>query len=195
MSDTMVSGTPDEDAVEAFNEEIREDWIADTTGFERVKAVLKQTREPTGASAIAETAGVSPKTARKYLGWLVDLGVAERVEAGNGARYRRSEEWRVAREVMLLRRRSTLDAIRESVERMTDEIRGYREEYGVETPDELLAALDAEDGREVREAVAEWRATAWNLAIAKTALQFEEAVATIGDDEPDADPVAHDAGS
>ncbi len=55
-----------------------EDVFSNDDVEQRIYGTILQTREPTTASAIADSADCDPKTARKYLSWFEDLGIVTR---------------------------------------------------------------------------------------------------------------------
>lgn len=77
-----------------IDEQAREEWVARTDGFERVKATLETTQQPTSAGDIADEALVSEKTARKYLQRLADLNAASIIQDERTTRYTRDTAWR-----------------------------------------------------------------------------------------------------
>ena len=166
-----------------INGVVTESWVEDTDGFDRVKTVLRQTTEPKSANDISKTAEVTDKTAKKHLERLVELNVAEKHSSGSADLYRRNRDWYVNKEIDRLRQDSSHKEIKEGIEKMLDEISGYREKYGVETPEDLLVELSPEDGREAWLDLSEWETTERNLAIAKAAVRFEEASDLVDPDE------------
>jgi len=166
-----------------INKEVKEDWVEDTDSFDRVQTVLRQTTTPKSASEVAENAEVSTKTAKKHLDRLVELGVGEEISTGGTSRYMRSRDWYVRREISRLRRDHTKQEIREGIERMLDEIEGYRTKYGVDTPEDLLVELEPGDSRQEWLDLSDWETTERNLAIAKAAVRFEEASDLVDPDE------------
>lgn len=164
------------------NEAAIETWIETTDGFDRVEAVVQQTREPETAATIAEHAHVSESTARKHLSRLVDLGVASAVQTGRGTRYVRNEDHYLMERVADLQREYTREELVDEIAEMKADVDAYRDCYGIDSPEELAIAPESADeatedadGREPWSDVADWQATRTNLAIAQTALSFKRA--------------------
>jgi DNA-binding transcriptional ArsR family regulator len=155
------------------NERVREEWQAETTGRERVREVLLETTEPATAGEVAERALVSEPTARKYLTALVESGVATTTREGRTTRYRRDEGHVVDERIRELRETHSRDDLLSGIEEMTERLREFREAYGVEGPEDLAVELAA--GDDGWGDVGRWRATRRNLALAKAALQVDEA--------------------
>lgn len=155
------------------NEQVKAEWKDETTARERVREVLLETTEYETASEIADRALVSEPTARKYLNELVEDGVGEAVQQDRTRTYKRNEHRLVHDRIDELRaehgRQELVDAIREMNERVQD----FRDTYGVEQPEDL--AVDLEPGEAGWADVGRWRATRENLALAKAALQVDEA--------------------
>ena len=108
---------------------------------QRVYGVVLRTREPTGASAIAERADCDPKTARKYLRWFAELGIVTEHE-GRPRTYERNDAYFEWRRVDRLAAEHSVEELGKQVSELTGRIRGYEEEYGAPTP-EAIDALDA----------------------------------------------------
>lgn len=109
---------------------------------QRVYGTLLQTREPASVSEIADRSDCDPKTARKYLTWFSDLGVATRHE-GRPETYERNDAYFEWRRVNELAAAHSLEEIRTRVADFTERIESYRREYGAEHPSEV-DALEAD---------------------------------------------------
>lgn len=155
------------------NERVAREWKETTTGRERVKEVLAETTEFATAGEVAERALVSEPTARKYLDELVEDGPGETKQDGRTTRYRRDEGRLVDRRIDELRTQLTRQELVEGIQEMKERLQDFRETYDVEGPEDLAVELEA--GDEGWGDVARWRATKQNLAIAKAALQVDEA--------------------
>lgn len=155
------------------NEAATERWIETTDGFERVRSVLRQTREPTPVKGIATRAHVSETTARKHLNRLADLGAAATTREGRTTLYERDEEHHIIQRVQDLQREHTRQELLDGIREMKSTIREYRNTYDVDSPEEL--ALDLEtDESDPWNAVSEWEGTRRNLALAETALSYKQ---------------------
>lgn len=155
------------------NDKVREEWKADTTGYERVKAVLAETTEPATAGELADRALVSEPTARKHLDELSELGVAEAHRDDRATRYRRSEEHVLNRRIREIRESHTHEELADGIREMKRELADIRARHDAESPEELAVALDADD--DAWSDVTRWRTTRKNLAIAQAALTYDEA--------------------
>lgn len=108
---------------------------------QRVYGVVLRTREPTGASAIAERADCDSKTARKYLQWFAELGIVTEHE-GHPRTYERNDAYFEWRRTDHLATEHSTEELQQRVSELTERIGGYEEEYGAPTP-EAVDALDA----------------------------------------------------
>lgn len=116
----------------------------DDSARERLYSVLVQTRDSTTAMEIADRAGCHPDTARKYLDWFAQLGLALRHD-GRPTTYERNEayfEWRYVTE---LTAHHTLEDLREHIQSIQDQIATYRETYGADGPSLVDARKAAEE--------------------------------------------------
>lgn len=158
------------------NQAATEQWIETTDGFERVEAVVTQTRDPTSAAEIAEQAHVSESTARKHLERLVDLGPATALTEGRTTRYQRNEDHYLMERVQELQRTQTRDDLLQGIEDLHAEIRAYGEKYTVDSPEELALEIDSTEGSaDPWGDVTAWQTARRNLAIAQAALAFKRA--------------------
>jgi DNA-binding transcriptional ArsR family regulator len=152
-----------------LNEAVVEEWIDETTPFERVREVLLSTTEPQYAKELAERARVSEPTARKHLRILATAGVAETVETGRGMRYKRSRQTVVLRRISEIHADLSREELADGIRNLREQIRGYQDEYDATDPDDLSLRLEADDGDRWT-AVAEWRALERDLQVAQAAL-------------------------
>jgi predicted transcriptional regulator len=113
---------------------------------QRVYGTILQTREPTTVSAIAKQADCDPKTARKYLGWFVDLGIVTRHD-GHPATYERNDAYFEWRRINQLADEHSIEALQGRVRKLTARIAAYEETYDAATP----AAVDAVDATEAND--------------------------------------------
>lgn len=165
--------SPPEDVDEAAVEE----WVEETTPFERVYQVLRRTHDPQSADEMADRARVSPTTARKHLRTLADVGEVVTVQEGRTTLYRRSEVAVVTEHAQRLLAEHSIDELAAGVVDTKASIRGWREEHGVESPEALAREMDAEDVDEERASlVGEWQTTRRNLALAEATLAIGEAI-------------------
>ncbi|XGI82722.1 hypothetical protein ACEU6E_05400 [Halorutilales archaeon Cl-col2-1] len=172
---------------EDINERVKREWSESTDGFERVRDVIRNSRDKMKAKQVAETADVSPNTARKYLGRLHEMNEVQIDERGGAKLYRWDESSEKMRRVRNISSSYSRDEIEDRIREMRSEIHEYREEYGVETPEDLIIQMDERENEgemDIPTVVSEWRTKRENLAIAKTALAFKQ-VLTFSDEGTD----------
>lgn len=159
-----------------LNEAVEAEWVDETTPFERVHGVVRRTYNRATAGEIADRARVSPTTARKHLRALVDAGEATTAREGRTTLYRRSETAIVTEHAEALLAERTHEEIASGIADMKATIREWREEFGVESPEEFARELDVVDADDERGAIlTEWQTTRRNLALAQAALAIGEA--------------------
>lgn len=151
------------------NEAVVDEWVAETTPFERVREVLLSTTEPGYAKDLAERARVSEPTARKHLGILATAGVAETVETGRGTRYRRSRQTVAVQRISEIHASLSREELADGIRDLRERIRGYQDEYDATDPDDLALQLEGEADAEWT-AVTEWRGIEKDLRVAQAAL-------------------------
>lgn len=122
----------------------------DDSARERLYSVLVQTREPTSSAEIAERADCHADTARKYLDWFAQIGLAVRHD-GRPATYERNEayfEWRYVTE---LAARHTLEDLRVHIQSIQEQLQAYRDTYGTNDPSLVDARHAADETTEIDE--------------------------------------------
>lgn len=164
---------------EDVNEAVKAEWEAETTPFERVRTVMKRTYEPQSADQIASRALTTPTTVRKHLEVLVEDGfVTATSEPGRSATlYRRSSESLVLEQARDILSEMGKEELASRINELQAEIKRYRDETGVDSPEDVAL----EDVEIDRGTLREWQTTRRNLDIAKAALaigQAEDSVQT-----------------
>ena len=161
------------------NDIVVEEWVEETTPFERVHEIICQVYDPESADQIADRARVSPTTARKHLRTLVDSGEVTMSHDGQTALYRRSETAIVTEHAQALLTERTPEEIASGIADMKTTIQKWREEHGVESPEEFARELDVADADSEHGALlTAWQTTRRNLALAQAALAIGEASRT-----------------
>ncbi|QLH79929.1 winged helix-turn-helix transcriptional regulator [Halosimplex rubrum] len=159
-----------------MNEAVEEEWVDETTPFERVYGVVRRTYDDESADEIAERARTSPTTARKHLRTLADAGEVATTEDGGTTLYRRSETAIVTEHAQSLLEDRSTEEISAGIADMKATIREWREAYGVDSPEEFARELAVADADSERGSVlTEWQTTRRNLALAQAALAIADA--------------------
>ena len=156
-----------------INEQVVDEWTSSSTARERVKEILEETTTYSKVSTIADRARVSEPTTRKYLNELVEEGIGTTEQDGRTTLYKRNQGRLVDRRIEELRATCSQQELVEGIQEMKESIAEFRETYDVESPEDLVIELEA--GDEGWSDVGEWQSTRRNLAIAKAAIQVDEA--------------------
>ena len=160
-----------------------ERWVEETSAFDRVRSVAFALQQPQTAGQIAENAHVSEKTARDHLGRLVEMDVMLE-ETGKGpTTYYPDPAYMRYREVRTLAREHDRDELTDIVATLKGDIEEWRDEFDVETPDELRASVADTDVSEEavyeRQQIAEdWEYTEHRLGLIKDALDEYDRLTT-----------------
>lgn len=167
---------------ENINEKVREDWVDETTPYQRIREVISHVYTPTSASDVADRAAVTAKTGRKHLERLADEGYVETEHGKRGATlYRRSETSLILEQASSILSEVSVSELTSNVQEMRAEIEGFREEFDAASPEEAVAngsvAIDPET-------LKRWQTLRRNLAFARTALTLAEAERTVVDVVP-----------
>lgn len=107
------------------------------TTVEKIYDVALQLREPLRVADIADRAGVTPETARKYLRFLTELGVVKKA-SDDPATYERNDAYFEWRRIERLRTEHT-EELQARARGLTARIADYEAAYDASTP----AAVDA----------------------------------------------------
>nr|WP_267164271.1 winged helix-turn-helix domain-containing protein [Halovenus salina] len=162
-----------------INDAVVEEWIEDTTPFERVYGIIRTTYDPTSASQIADRARVSSTTARKHLRTLVNAGEVATSQDGQTTLYCRSETGIVTEHAQSLLAERTPEEIASGIADLKAQIQDWRDKYGVNSPEELARELNIEDAdSDYGALLREWQTTRRNLALAQATLAIAEASRT-----------------
>ena len=157
-----------------INEQVKEEWKADTTPFDRVYEIVEHTHDGQSAAEIADRALVSEPTARRHCKTLVNTGFAETEQEGQTTLYKRDSDRILMSRIRELRNEADRAELLEGIKEMKAEVRRYEERYDVVSPEELAQKLDADETEGWADLTA-WRTTRQNLAVAQAALAYDEA--------------------
>lgn len=187
------------DEYEDINEAVKAEWRAETTPVERVKEVIRHTYTPTGADSVSDDALTTTKTTRKHLENLATDGFVTTSHGPHGATlYQRSAESLIVERANRLLSELSTEELTTRITEMRAKIGNYRDEYGVESPEELAIEHGNEalaggelDTRRDDTVVTEWQTTRRNLAFATTALSIAEATDYVGGNHPNSTPATN----
>lgn len=169
--DEISPFTVDTDEFGDINELATAEWKATTTADERIRRVVKRTATPSTVSEIADAAAVSESKARSALKSLVDEGVAEATQTPSGTSYRRDPDRHLIEQLHQL---GTSDGVLEQLQAVKAELAEYRDQYGEDSPEEVLLSdrhLDAEELTDI----SHWRTAARDLDYLRAAYRIREA--------------------
>lgn len=134
----MANSEPSSDTPPPF-----EDPFEGADVEQRIYGTILQTREPTTASAIAETVGCDPKTARKYLSWFADLGIVIRHD-GHPLTYERNDAYFEWRRINQLAADHSIEALQDRVRDLSGRISAYEDRYDASDPSNVDAIARGE---------------------------------------------------
>ncbi|MFW5918310.1 MAG: DUF7342 family protein, partial [Haloferacaceae archaeon] len=110
-----------------------EDAFAGDDVEQRIYGTILQTRKPTTASSIADTAECDPKTARKYLDWFEQLGIVTQSES-HPVTYERNDAYFEWRRINQLAAEQSVAELQERVRELTTRITEYEDTYDAVSP-------------------------------------------------------------
>lgn len=147
--------------------------FGDDSARERLYSVLVQTRDPTPVAELATGADCHADTARKYLDWFAQLGIATRHE-GRPTRYDRNEAYFEWRYVSDLADRHSLADLREHTRTIRERLEAYRERYDAEAPSMVDTRAVADEDTPIEDVwsdLATWRSLEDELRFSERARQ------------------------
>ena len=159
---------------EDVNQAAIEDWKAETTTRERIRAVVQRIQDPTSAAAIAKQAYASEPVVRDALADLVDLGVVETLETTQGTLYKRNDQMYIYRQVVELHEAYDEDELVTELQTLKETVNTWRDKHGVESPTELAQKLEPDDTEGWEDHTA-WQTAEQNLYLTKVAISFYDA--------------------
>jgi hypothetical protein len=133
-----------------------------TTGKDRVRMVARQVSEPRTANWIASEADWPHGSTKRVLERLVDDGILHRDDTGAHTTYFPDYRRQAIKEAIRLRDSDhTVEDLTERLTEMKAQIRDWKDEYDVESPNQLRGtlvegALDADEEDRRREIAREW---------------------------------------
>lgn len=166
------------------NDAVIEEWVDETTPYERVRQVIAHTYSAVTANRVADQAHTAAKTARKHLDALAAEGFVTTTPGEHGATtYRRSPESLVVEQAADILEHVSTDELVSRITDMREQLESFRVEYGVDSPEELAVeqtnqTLTDTDGAQTEIDPAdlqEWQTTRRNLAFANAALSIANA--------------------
>lgn len=117
-----------------------------TTGEDRVRMVARQLSEPRTANWIANEAGWSHEPTTRVLSRLVDDGVLRRDDSGPHTTYVPDYRRQAMQEAMRLRDSGrSVEELTDRLAEMKAQVRGWEDEFAVDSPNHLRATLADED--------------------------------------------------
>ena len=153
-------------------------WTDETTARDRVRAVIRRIDEPTPAAEIATRARASEPVVRDTLADLVDLGIVETIDAGQGSLYKRHDQMHIYRQVLKLQAAYDERELISELKTLKTTVQEFRDTYGVESPTELAATLDPDD-TDGWDDHTTWQTAEKNLYLTKVALSFHDATRAV----------------
>ena len=133
-----------------------------TTGEDRVRMTARQLSEPRTVNWIASEAGWSHEPTKRVVERLVDDGILHRDESGTHTTYYPDYRRQAIQEAMRLRDSGhTVEELTDRLADMKTQIRDWKDEFGVESPNHLRGtvadeSLNAEAEERRREIAREW---------------------------------------
>lgn len=170
----MPEYSVDEDGAE--RQRSAETWVEETSAFDRVMSVALSVDEPETATWIADEAHVAETTARSHLERLVDLRVLTSATNHGPTTYSPDAGYLRFRRVSALVEERSKDEIVKYVAELKADIESWKNEYGVEGPDELRTkatadGVSAAETREYMQVASEWDSREDEKSIAREAVE------------------------
>lgn len=133
------------DTPENLDKAVTEEWKTQTTAFQRIHTVLKNTYEPHTTGEIADAAATTKPTVRKHVEPLVEAGMVVERRRGNAVEYVWNQTQRRINRIAELADEHSSAELDGKIRRAKERIAAFEDEYGVESPNELAEVLDPDN--------------------------------------------------
>ena len=155
-----------------------EAWRERTTEFERVLSVASSLDRPRTASWISDEACVGKSVAGETLDQLADLNVLLKNEREGESTFEPDPLYSWTQALRELLTENDLNGLIEQRAKMNDQIEGWRDEYGVGSPEELRDLVaEADEGAravDIRESADDWELIRYRLSVVEDAIENYE---------------------
>jgi DNA-binding transcriptional ArsR family regulator len=162
-------------------------WTDSTTARDRVETIATTLSEPQTVNWVAGQAEVEWETAKRHLESLADTGILTTTDDGQYVPDPTRAYFDHLRDLILENERGELRA---ELEAIAERIDGWKERYGVDSPDELEATLaDDRPGDEVserRRVLRRWEQSRRSRDLIRKALALYDDVRSLGEGVPGA---------
>lgn len=152
-----------------------DDWVEETTAFDRVHSIATTVSEPQPVSYIADEAHVAENTARDHIERLVDMSILLKFDHGGTSKYAPDPLHLRAELLRELLDEHDHDGLIELKETLLTHLDNWEDEYGVEEPDDLreLASEtdDIETIQNLRKTASEWEHVEYRLHVVDDAIK------------------------
>jgi DNA-binding transcriptional ArsR family regulator len=157
-------------------------WTDSTTARERVETIATTLSEPRTVNWVAEQAEVEWDTAKRHLTSLADAGILTVTDDGQYVPDPTRAYFDYLRDLILENERSELRAELEAIAERVDD---WKQQYGVEAPEELEATLaddlPADEVSDRRRVLRRWEQSQRSRDLIRKALALYDDVRSLGD--------------
>lgn len=153
-----------------------------TAKADRIREVAMTVREPKNAGEIADVAGVARNTAAKYLERLVEADKLMTVQRGRETRYYPDPVTQYFDQIRDLVDKHEKDELTAELGAIRDDIDEWKEEYDVESADELRTTVGddvpASERRQRRHDAEDWEYYERQATLIKQAIRLYDTIET-----------------
>jgi DNA-binding transcriptional ArsR family regulator len=157
-------------------------WTDSTTARERVETIATTLSEPRTVNWVAEQAEVEWDTAKRHLESLAESGILTLTDDGQYVPDPTRAYFDHLRDLILENERSELRAELEAIAERVDD---WKQQYGVESPEELEATLadelPADEVSDRRRVLRRWEQSQRSRDLIRKALALYDDVQSLGD--------------
>jgi len=150
------------------------------TKLDRIREVAMTVREPRNAGEIAEAAGVARNTAEKYLKQLVEADKLATSERGRETCYYPDPVTQYFDQIRDLVNEHQKDELTAELEAIRDDIDEWKDEYDVESADELRTTvgddISPSERRQRRHVAEDWEYYEHQATLIKQAIQLYDTI-------------------
>ena len=153
-----------------------EAWKQQTKAIERVISVVLTVSQPETAKAVAEEAQVAEQTARDHLALLQDLSIVASTTARGVTKYQPDAGYLRFRAIASVVEERSREEILDASQRIKERQETVKDQYDVETPDDLRSRavcddISAEETAKLRQVASEWETLQHDLSVLEQAQE------------------------
>lgn len=161
------------------SEQQLDDWVENTTAFDRVHDVATTVQNPQPAADIADEAHVAENTARKHLKRLEQLNAVIAKTDGRGEKYKPDPLYTRMKTLRKLLDNNTKEELLNKKMNLLENVEDWENEHETTNPSELRKRASdtetVEETRTLKQTASEWEHTVLRISVIEDAIEYYDA--------------------